>query len=180
MAFVFLFPSSLGAAGWRMTNLDLVAQELTRRAAPGDLILVNPWYYGVSFDRYYRGTTPWVTLPPLDDHRFHRYDLVKKEMQKEQPIQPVLSRIASTLKSNHQVWLVGKLPLVGLALPAIQPAPNNPWGWFDVPYYDLWGKTAGYYLHDHYVQVGTLDKLTEDAVSPLEDLPIFVFSGWRE
>ena len=80
-----------GAAAVRQTNADLVAQTVTRGAAPGDLVLVNPWYDGISFGRYYRGKAPWITLPEMTDHRYHRYDLLKIKMASPRPINDAIS-----------------------------------------------------------------------------------------
>ena len=49
----------------RMTNVDLVASRLQAIGRPGDIILINPWYPLVSFNRYYRGPVPWMTVPSL-------------------------------------------------------------------------------------------------------------------
>jgi hypothetical protein len=84
--------------------MDLIADVLRERAAPRDLIIVHPWTFGVSFDRQYSGPTPWTTVPPLADHRFHRYDLFKAKMVLENPAQPVRDQIATTLRAgNHLV-----------------------------------------------------------------------------
>ncbi len=40
----------------RMTNLDLVAQRLTKEVGQEDLVLVHPWFCGVTFQRYYKGS----------------------------------------------------------------------------------------------------------------------------
>src|SRR4029077_10013018 len=68
-------------AGWqkiteRQTNMDVVAKTLTEKTAPSDLILLSPWQYGIPFNWYYGGETPWLTLPQVTEHRLHRYDLV--------------------------------------------------------------------------------------------------------
>ncbi len=39
----------------RMTNVDLIAQHLEKRAGKDDLIVLAPWYRGVTFSRYYHG-----------------------------------------------------------------------------------------------------------------------------
>src|SRR5262249_11862248 len=70
-------PSALEFAGVRQSNMDLIVSVLHERADARDLIIVQPWTFGVSFDRQYAGSTPWTTVPPLADHRFHRYDLFK-------------------------------------------------------------------------------------------------------
>ena len=38
----------------RQTPMDLVAAQLEKRATSGDVIVVAPWYLGISFDRYYK------------------------------------------------------------------------------------------------------------------------------
>ena len=46
----------------RMTNLDLMASTLEAEARPDDLIVVLPWYCGITFQRYYRGPAPWISF----------------------------------------------------------------------------------------------------------------------
>jgi hypothetical protein len=94
----------------RMTNLDFVAQRLNREAGKEDLVLVHPWFCGVTFNRYYTGGAEWLTLPPLTDHRLQRLDLFKEQMQLEAPIQTVLEKVEATLRAGHIVWLVGYYP----------------------------------------------------------------------
>ena len=132
-----------------MTNMDLVAGVLRERADAHDLIIVHPWTFGVSFDHQYSGPTPWTTVPPLADHRFHRYDLFKAKMVLENPAQPVCDQMAATLRAGNHVWLVGDIPLSQTPPPQIQPAPNNPWGWLDDPYSDVWGAQVGYFVAMH-------------------------------
>ena len=73
-----------------------MAAEVSQKAGPNDLVIVHPWYYGLTFAYYYRGTAPWTTLPPLADYRFHRYDLLKAELQRTNAIEPVFERLQST------------------------------------------------------------------------------------
>ncbi len=78
---VLAIPAAQGDLNWRFTNVDLVAQRLTKEAGPDDFIIVTPWYCGITFDRYYKGPASWDTLPPLKDHSIHRYDLVREKMR---------------------------------------------------------------------------------------------------
>ena len=137
-------PGARELIAYRQTNMDLVADVLRKRADAHDLIIVHPWTFGVSFDRQYSGPTPWTTVPPLADHRFHRYDLFKAKMILENPAQPVCDQIAATLHAGNHVWLIGDVPLSQTPPPQIMPAPNNPWGWLDDPYSDVWGAQVGY------------------------------------
>src|SRR4051794_30165090 len=77
----------------RQTNVDLAANRLNQMAEAGDTILVNPWYIGVSFNRYYHGAASWNTVPPISDHLVHRYDLLKEQMEASDPIDPLLKQL---------------------------------------------------------------------------------------
>ncbi len=160
--------------------MDLIADVLRERAAPRDLIIVHPWTFGVSFDRQYSGPTPWTTVPPLADHRFHRYDLFKAKMVLENPAQPVRDQITTTLRAGNHVWLVGDIPLSQTPPPQIQPAPNNPWGWLDDPYSDVWGAQVGYFVATHATQGEVVPVPSTNPVSPLENVQVVVVAGWQE
>src|SRR5439155_908791 len=84
-----IFPASWQRMRMRQSNMDLVAAKLQSLADGRDLIVVSPWFYAVAFQRYYGGSAPWTSVPPLADHRIHRYDLVKKEMSTANAISPV-------------------------------------------------------------------------------------------
>ncbi len=173
------FMIGLPALECRQTNVDLVAVRLAREAAPNDYIVVNPWYFGVSFERYYQGVTPWATVPPLADHGLHRYDLVKAEMQMENPLQPVLDKIASTLQSGNHVWIVGFLPLPQTPPPDINPAPNNPWGWQEDPYSQNWSEKVGYFFTSHATQCAEVAIPASSGVNSYEDLHVAWIAGWQ-
>src|SRR5438132_3088763 len=100
-AFVFELPSVI----CRQTNVDFIAAQLSNEVAATDYVIVHPWHCGTTFKRYYKGAAPWTTLPPLEDHTVHRYDLLKAKMQTKDPIAPVIDRITSTLQSGNRVWL---------------------------------------------------------------------------
>jgi len=173
-------PGARELISYRQTNMDLVAGVLQEQADPRDLIIVHPWTFGVSFDRQYSGPTPWTTIPPLADHRFHRYDLFKAKMILENPAQPVCDQIAATLRAGNQVWLVGDSPL-SQTLPAqIQPAPNNPWGWLDDPYSDVWGAQVGYFVAIHATRGEVIPIHSPNPISPLENVSVVAVTGWQE
>ncbi len=161
----------------RQTNVDIVARKLEKEASPKDLILVHPWYCGISFQRNYHGATEWTTLPPLKDHLTHRYDLLKEMMQMDDPIHPVLEKIATTLESGNRVWVVGKMGGDGQPPPDIHPAPDNPWGWNDEPYSSAWGAKTAYFLTMHSTQKTEVAIPPTGSVSPYEDLPVVMFSS---
>jgi hypothetical protein len=159
--------------------LDLAAELLNRDAAAQDFILVHPFYVGTTFQRYYKGGTPWATLPPLEDYYVQRYDLLKVKMQMEDPIQPVLDKLAATLQSGGSVWLVGWIPLGGAVPADLRPAPNNPWGWLEWPYSRIWAAKAGYLIASHAEQRTEVMDLSTDCVNPVENMPVRRVAGWR-
>jgi len=136
------FSPVLRGARQRQTNVDLIAGQLGRQAASNDFILVTAWEFGVSFERYYRGRTEWSTLPALGFHRYHRYDLLKQKMMSADPIADLLSKVSRTLKSEHRVWVVGRLPAVAPDEPPflLKPAPLPEVGWNQGIYIYSWGQ----------------------------------------
>ncbi|TMP91755.1 MAG: hypothetical protein E6L08_10195 [Verrucomicrobia bacterium] len=173
-------PGARELIAYRQTNMDLVAYVLRKRADAHDLIIVHPWTFGVSFDRQYSGPTPWTTVPPLADHRFHRYDLFKAKMILENPAQPVFDQVAATLRAGNHVWLIGEIPLSQTPPPQIEPAPNNPWGWLDDPYSDVWGAQIGYFVTIHATEGEVVPIPSSNPVSPLENVQVVSVAGWQE
>ncbi|MEA2691085.1 MAG: mannosyltransferase [Acidobacteriota bacterium] len=178
---VALFLPARAAAALRQTNADLVAQRVTQAAAAGDLVLVNPWYDGISFGRYYRGKAPWITLPEMTDHRYHRYDLLKVKMASPRPINDVLESVGAALATGHRVWVVGGIHLLkpGVRPRVLPPAPGSSWRWFDVPYNVAWSQQTGAFLQAHAARAGVVDVPVPGPVSDLERQKLLVFDGWR-
>lgn len=177
------FPSALDASRTRLTNVDLIASWLEREASPGDVVLVSPWYYGITFDRYYRGAAAWSTVPPIADHRDHRVDLLLEHMtaaDQTGPVRVPLELADASLQRGGRVWLVGEFPLPrgGRRPPVLRPAPNEPSGLFDWPYIESWSMQVAHHLRS----VARLRRVRVSApgpVSPHERLPVVVAEGWR-
>ena len=180
-----MFPTTLKLAKYRHTNIDLIAAELHQRAKPGDFIVVSPCYYGITFARYFRAQIAWTTLPPVDDHRCHRIDLLKEKLCSKPLLKSVLDEAAHTLACGHTLWLVGMLspPKPGEIEPPDlppDPAPGQPFGYLE-------GRVRGYvwerqmaHLLDTRPQAVNLVRLSPaTAVNPHENLPLFMATGWR-
>ncbi len=169
-------PFSLYQARERQTNIDIIASWLNKNAQTNDLIIVYPWYYGVSFDYYHKSPTPWTTLPALADHRAHRYDLLKQKLAAADPIHDVLDRAMSTLAAGNQIWVVGRLPEAQpgeTAPPTLPPAPNGPEGWFDEPYTYVWGRQTHHFLQGRGVRLEEVKLDLPTAVNRYEDPVLF-------
>ena len=96
----------------RQTNIDVVASVLMRTTGQNDRIVVVPWYFGTSFERYYRGRAVWQSVPPLEDYRFDFVRNMISAVKRNQTIEPDLSRMRETLRSGGRVLVVGDLPSI--------------------------------------------------------------------
>ena len=153
----------------RQTNLDFAAAQLNRNAAEGDLVVFNHWEQAITFERYYHGPAPVATVPPLDDHRFHRYDLVKAQAMTADAAAPVLVRMEETLRAGRRVWLVGTLsaPKDGQPATVLAPARMEN-GKFSAAgdYYFAWEEQVGAFLRDHASSMTLLPVNNEPAGHP--------------
>lgn len=165
----------------RRTNLDAVAAHLMTQSTEGDAIIVYPPYYGVGFQRYYKGAARWMTLPPMEETRIHRYDLVKSAMTRSNAIDPVLDAMSQALASGHRVWLVGGLPAPDMSKPppSLPPAPAAPSGWYCGPYLIAWGQQASHLLNARAQRGDPVPALGKSPINPYENVPVMVVSGWR-
>jgi len=165
----------------RKTNLDLIAAKLAQSSQTGDLILVMPWYLGITFDRYYRGAAEWLTIPPLPSHKLHRWDQLKEAMASRDAMKPVLSRIETALQSGRRVWWIGGLaaPPEGQGPPVLPPATEAPWGFREWPYYQGWGLQAGYVFRRHALRAQAVPVPSDAPVSPYESPTLDLIEGWR-
>lgn len=166
----------------RQTNADLVASKLDAVSSTKDLILVNPWYYAISLARYYRGSAPIVPVPPIDDVRIHRYDLVKRKMMEQDPLGPLLARCTEVLRSGGRIWVVGWLnaPPAGQEPPVLPTAPQSQWGWSEAAYAISWTLQVGHLVVTRAQRASRVAVDVPGSVNPLEDLPLLRVEGWRE
>lgn len=165
----------------RQTNVDLIAAQLAASAARRDLIIVSPWFHGVTFHRYYTGAAPWLTIPPLEDTSIHRYDLLKRQMQDPAAMDRVLQDSTLTLQAGARVWIVGVLTPLPDGTTA-QPPPRAPapgLGWNGDAYFDRWSQLVYALARDHVATVERVAVPVPDPVSRYEDVPLFVMQGWR-
>ncbi|HTY86362.1 MAG TPA: hypothetical protein VMB80_02770 [Candidatus Acidoferrum sp.] len=182
---VSVSPAAFAALRWRQTNADLVAAQVAKDSDAGDLIIVHPWYFGLTYDFYYRGAAKWTTLPPLADYRFHRYDLLKEKLATTNAIAPVMAQLEATLRSGHRVWIVGNIsaPPAGAPPPRDPPvAPHGPLGWSDYPYTEAWGNEVGYFLEQHVTQATLVINPATNAIpiNSNERVTLVVANGWRD
>ena len=178
---LLVMPFMLRAAAiQRASNMDLVVAELEKDASPNDLVVVNPWYLGVSFQWHYHGALRWMSSPPIAELRLHRYDQFKEAMQRTDPLADVRAAIEQTLRNGNRVWLVGgaRPPEPDLPL-SIQPAPDPEFGWSGQVYVNVWSMQLADFLQKH-VREGTTALSPVENVNPDENVALLVARGWQD
>ncbi len=183
VSLLIAWPATYSKVQQRWTNGDQLAVTLAQSISPDDLVIVHPWYYGLTFARYYHGGAVWKTLPPIEDYRFHRYDLIRQKLQMTNAIQPVLETAEATLRSGRRIWIVGEVPILNSSNPPpadLPPAPNGPKGWLDSPYTHAWGTKLGYILASHATNATRLVDPSTRGPKPWESMGLTVVSGWNE
>ena len=167
----------------RQTNMDIIASTIEKSASKDDLIVVNPWYLAVGFQWYYHGTAPFTTLPPIEDYKVHRYDLIKAKMASADSIEPVLSETSRILKSGGSVWIVGWMrgvpPPKNYLPQPLPPAPNSIYGWSENEYTISWEQQFMHLILSHSTQGSVLPPVTDKPINPLENCSIATDQGWR-
>ena len=176
-----LFPLTFARSAMRITNADFMANTVARAATADDLIVVNPYFYAVSFQRYYTGHAPWVTIPAIADCTLHRWDLLKSAITTSRPEREALDRMEQTLRAGHKVFLIGSFPRTnGRAPELLPPAPTSRYGWMLGAYISSWSLETSYLLETHVTSGGLLFADDKKAINELERLQTLVVSGWRE
>jgi hypothetical protein len=179
------FPAVWKAVHARQTNVDLVAAELQRQAKPGDLILVHPFFLGITFDRYYKGPVSWSTLPPVADHRVHRMDLLLQGLCSKPLLQSTLDRMTNALSSGHDVWLVGDWPppQPGEAAPPElpdSPPPGQPFGWAESSLCtQIWERQAALLIGTRAQHAARVPVQPAVPISEVENARLIQVAGWR-
>lgn len=139
-----------------------------------------PWYCGITFQRYYRGVTPWITLPDFDEHRFHLHAEVAEKMKKGSAgVASELASVEKTLAAGGRVWVVGAptAPKPGESVPVLAPAPDGPEGWRAAPYLTAWELQLGALLRDRGREISGIVLPDVGPVNIAESLPLVLIEG---
>ncbi len=173
-----------GEVSIRHTNVDLIAPLVNEKVQAGDVVLVPRWECAISFLRYYHGPVPVVTIPPIEDHHLHRYDLVLEQMKIFNAHQPVLDKLEIALRSGHRVFLVGGLPMSKEDLPPPTPRlvfKDEEGKWHGLDGSNLWPYYVGQFLRQHATKAEQfpLSLTGPTKVQSFEDLILDVIEGWK-
>jgi len=164
----------------RQTDIDTIVQKLEREAQPNDLIVVNRWSLGIAFNRYYRGPTRWITVPEMNEHRIHRYDLLQAKMTEFFPLDDVEREISTTSERGNRVWIVNEASFAprGRAPIVLAPAPDPKFGWQSYVYSDAWSQQLAAFARRHAERAEVVIHQGR-SVSSLENVWLVALQGWR-
>lgn len=177
-------PSLWQYAHTRRTNVDLVAKRLLSDSKANDLVLVNPFWNGISFKYYYRGDAPWETLPFIRKDRVE--DPVREIIQLEKDPQAAqetsFGQISRTLKGGGRLWVAEGHPYLPSSDQAreIAPAPHPLYGWYSGYYAAQWSANAWLYIRTHAEKVQRVSIPMNQQVSRFEDISLYMAEGWRK
>ena len=172
------------ALAFRFTNVDLVVERLDREARRDDLIVIHPWYVGLTFERYYRGEATAMNFPDVEKERKGHggYLEMKRKMELGDPIRGELERFEQTLRAGGRIWLVGRFEFMprGARPLVLPPAPHPQYGWNEGIYGSSWSQQAAYLLQSHAGAIREVPLPAPGRVNPLENVPLLLIEGWRE
>ncbi|MEQ9379665.1 MAG: hypothetical protein RJP95_02290, partial [Pirellulales bacterium] len=162
------------------TNAPQVAALVSEEASADDLVVVLPWHFGISWERYYTGSAPWMTAPPISDLTIHRYDLLKKKIDSCASLDVPYEQIERTLKAGHNVWIVGFVWPSNLAPPESVTAEDT--SEFNVNEHLLrWALDMGRFVERHTQESETPIKIPPNFKPPdYEYLRLWRFKGWQD
>jgi len=133
---VLEFPFAYRSSTEAQTNMNLILDDITARAADGDLVVLSPWHAGELFNYYYKGKGELLAVPniPVNQMFVTRWDLERDwiETNKVPDVTYTVDRIRRTLASGHTAFVVssadwGYLHKPAPTLPEINSAmPNLP------------------------------------------------------
>ena len=178
---VVTFPTLYGATLTRLSNLDLISDIITKRATPGDLVIVYPYVDTVTFKRYYHGQIEWMTIPMVAHLPLQNPDDLLDELRRPNAIVPALDKIRGTLQAGHKVWLASTWRWQPPAErpPPVEPLrPNDtrPMGHF----LRGWERSFQYVLRAHAEEFYVVPVPSDQPIAYYERSQLYLFSGWRD
>jgi len=156
-----------------------VVELIEANADNGDLIVISPWAEGMIFARYFHGPNPWFTIPPLEDNRMHRSDLIKKCMQEDDPTAAARAKIAEALQDKRRVFfVVGNAMISQQATIPVRPGkpPLPLTEWNETVYLLYWHAGTQTLLLRHSVEQEFLCRASGEYRSPVG---LICFQGWK-
>jgi hypothetical protein len=171
---VVALPSAWVVAGMRMSNVDLAAACLSRSVAPGDVVVVTPYWLSVSLVRYYHGPAELLTVPPVPELRFQKHLAFFRQLHDPHALDPLLSRLEQAARTGHRAWVV-QMPWEPVNWdPNASPHEPPPTVWNDAAFYRYWNLQVGQTLRRAF-DVTSATPVPLDAggpINPFEEMQV--------
>jgi hypothetical protein len=160
----------------RMTNVDQLARRISTEANPHDFVIIKNWTFGMTFGHYFNGTCSWSTVPPIADLKTARFDLYAAQVKNTNAMKPLLENLENTLRSGHQIWVVGSFN--GWNQPC-SAGKSVPIAW-DELIGGQFNQCVNDFLRAHCQNIQCLDAGTNENVNYNERAALYQCGGWRE
>jgi hypothetical protein len=171
-------------AHFRRTNMDRLTALLAARAAPGDLVLLAPFWFAPGFKYYYRGAAEWNTLPLTStdvENSILPFKAIKTIMTKPRANEPTLDKVRAALSRGNTLWILGWFEFPAPNTPPLDPPPAPaPYGWNSILYSSAWSQQVGALLNRRARNIDPVDAGVTEPVSPFENAPLLRVQGWKE
>ena len=166
---------------YQMTTIDSIAGDLGNIVREGDLVVVTPWYFGISFDHYYHGSAEWMNLPDVNRDRRHLSyrELIGRVMPLPPPvaIRKELEKIEQVLLAGHRVWWVSAIEVSPEGTPplVLVGAPDPRFGWSELAYGTSWQQLAFAHMQAAGATMHRRTAPRSTNVNPHENPSVYVF-----
>ena len=119
-----------------------------------------------------------MTVPEINDHQTHRYDLFREKLMSTGPIDDVVEAMKQTLKSGNRVWLTSVAFLRPGQSPLVLPPPTDS-HLSSADYQQLWSQQIGTFILQH-AESGQFFDPPGAVVNEFEKVPLWAVQGWRD
>ena len=144
VAVLFSLRNTLYLLSLKSTNVDAVALFLEKEYKKGDIVIVNPWYYGISLKYFLKDEIQIITIPPISRLDTHREDELNDFMESGgiDYFHLLENKIRETCNSNKTIWFVGEINPETSTINTINlpHAPDSRFGWMAGPFQVIWGQ----------------------------------------
>jgi hypothetical protein len=120
-----------------------------------------------------------MTIPNIEDHRMHRYDLFRAKMLEFFPLDDVEQAMTRALKSANRVWVVDdfRVSLRGGRPRVLTVAPDPVYGWRSTSYSVAWAQQLTFFLQKHALKSKVVAEPLA-SVKRQENASLIVVEGW--
>jgi hypothetical protein len=106
LAVACLVLSALFTVGWSKTNLDLIAGYVDAEAAPEDLVILVPGWFGGALNHYLRLPHSQIDYPDIGAVRRYQFDRQVANVRDPARLGVAMDSIAAAAATGRRVWMI--------------------------------------------------------------------------